>query len=72
MEQAKIDRINFLARKKKTEGLTNEEMIEQSLLRKEYVEAFKASLVGQLENITVVEPDGTKHKVKKKNEDTRN
>lgn len=72
MEQSKIDRINFLARKQKSEGLTEEERREQALLRKEYVNAFKASLVGQLENLTIVEPDGTKHKVKKKYEDTCN
>jgi uncharacterized protein YnzC (UPF0291/DUF896 family) len=66
MEQEKIARINALARKAKTEGLTPEEIAERDVLRKEYVAAFKASLVGQLDAITVVEQDGSKHKLKKK------
>lgn len=66
MEQEKIARINALAHKAKTEGLTPEELQERDILRKEYVAAFKASLVGQLESITVVNPDGSKHKLKKK------
>lgn len=66
MDQKKIDRINFLARKKKAEGLTCEEAAEQQQLRSEYVAAFKASLVNQLESIRIVEPDGTKHKIGKK------
>ena len=66
MEQEKIARINALARKAKAEGLTPEETAERDALRKEYIAAFKASLVGQLDAITVVEPDGTKHKLKKK------
>lgn len=72
MDQKKIDRINELARKKKSVGLTDEELKEQALLRREYIDAFKASLIGQIDSITVVEPDGSKHKVKKKYEDTRN
>lgn len=66
MEQEKIARINALARKAKAEGLTPEELQERDLLRKEYIAAFKASLTGQLDAITVVNPDGTKHKLKKK------
>lgn len=66
MEQEKIARINALARKAKAEGLTPEETAERDALRKEYIAAFKASLVGQLDAITVVEADGSKHKLKKK------
>ena len=66
MEQEKIARINALARKAKAEGLTPEETAERDALRKEYIDAFKASLVGQLDAITVVEADGSKHKLKKK------
>ncbi len=61
-----IERINFLARKQKSEGLTDEEKTEQKALRVKYIEGFKASLVGQLEGITVVEPDGSHHKLSKK------
>lgn len=66
MDQKKIDRINFLAKKQREQGLTETEKTEQVALRKEYIESFKKSLVGQLENITIVEPDGTRHKLPKK------
>lgn len=72
MKQEKIDRINFLARKQREEGLTEAEKIEQYNLRREYIESFKVSLVSQLENTYIVEPDGTKRKVTKKDEDTYN
>ena len=67
MEQSKIDRINELARKKKAEGLTPAELEEQAALRAEYIAGFRASLTAQLENTIVVDPDGTQHKVEKKN-----
>ncbi|MGN1320563.1 MAG: DUF896 domain-containing protein [Acutalibacteraceae bacterium] len=66
MEQKKIDRINELARKQKAEGLTPEEKAEQAVLRREYIEAYKQSLMSQLDNMYILEPDGTKHKVTKK------
>ncbi len=72
MTEEKIKRINELARKQKTEGLTEEEKQEQYILRREYIESFKRSLVGQLENTYIVEPDGTKRKVTRKNENTSN
>ena len=68
MEQSKIDRINFLARKSKAEGLTDEEKAEQLQLRKEYIESYKRSLMAQLDSITVVEADGEKHKLRKKDD----
>ena len=61
-----IKRINELAHKNKTEGLTPEELVERDKLRRIYIDGFKASLVGQLENTYIVHPDGTKHKVGKK------
>ena len=66
MIQSKLDRINELARKSKTEGLTDEEKAEQKELRVKYINGFKASLESQLQGITVVEPDGSKHKLEKK------
>ncbi len=72
MTQDKIDRINELARKKKTEGLTEEEKREQQILRREYIDGFKRSLTAQLENTYIVEPDGTKRKVTRKDENTDN
>ncbi len=55
LSKEKMDRINELARKKKTEGLTPEETKEQEVLRKEYIVAFRASVRGQLDNIRYVE-----------------
>lgn len=63
MEQKKIDRINELAKKQKSSGLTPEEKEEQAVLRKEYIEAYKRSLLSQLDNMYFIEPDGTKTKV---------
>ena len=57
METAKIERINELYRKSKAEGLTEEE--EQQILRREYVDAFKRNLRGQLNNISIKEKDGS-------------
>lgn len=61
-----IARINELAAKAKTEGLTNEEIIERDKLRRIYIDSVKASLTGQLDNTYIVEPDGTKRKLNKK------
>jgi uncharacterized protein YnzC (UPF0291/DUF896 family) len=55
LTKEKMDRINELARKKKTEGLTEAETAEQAELRKEYIVAFRAQLRGQLDNIKYVE-----------------
>ncbi|MBR4073482.1 MAG: DUF896 domain-containing protein [Clostridia bacterium] len=68
MTEDKIKRINELARKQKAEGLTEEEKNEQFKLRREYIESYKKSLVAQLENTYIVEPDGTKRKVSRKDE----
>lgn len=68
MDQKKIDRINEFARRVKAgETLTPEELAERAALRREYIDSVKASLVGQLEHTYLVEPDGTKHKLPKKN-----
>jgi len=58
-----IARINELAAKNKTVGLTPEELVERDKLRRIYIDSVKANLVGQLENTTIVYPDGTKKKV---------
>ena len=63
----KIARINALAQKSRTpEGLTQAEQAEQAALRREYVDAVKASLEGHLDNAVILRPDGTKEKVKRK------
>jgi len=67
MEQEKIDRINELARRVKAgQALTPAELAERDALRREYIASVKASLTGQLDNTWFVEPDGTRHRLKKK------
>ncbi|WP_297211755.1 DUF896 domain-containing protein [uncultured Flavonifractor sp.] len=67
MDEKKIARINELAKKAKSQaGLTPEEMVERDLLRQEYIAAYRANLVAQLEHTVIVEPDGTRHKLGKK------
>lgn len=61
-----IQRINELARKSKSEGLSDEEKTEQAVLRRKYVDSVVGNLRGQLDNTTIVRPDGTKHPVKPK------
>lgn len=68
MTDEKISRINALARKSRTVGLTPEETEEQAKLRREYIDSVKASLTGQLDNTYVLEPDGKKRKLRKKSE----
>ena len=67
MEQAKIDRINALAKKKRTVGLTDEELAEQKALHKEYIASYRASLRGILDNTVIERPDGTREQLKKNN-----
>lgn len=63
-----IDRINELAKKKKEQGLTNEEAKEQSKLRKQYLDSFREGFKKKLENTKVIDPEGndvTPEKLKK-------
>ena len=66
MKQERIDRINELARKAKTVGLTPEEIAERDVLRREYIDAVKASLVGQLDHTYIVDEHGNKRPLKKR------
>ena len=63
-----IDRINELARKSKAQGLTDSEKEEQAKLRRLYIDSFKESLVGQLENTYIVDEHGNKRKVKRRDQ----
>ena len=62
-----IARINELAKKAKTEGLTPEELAERDKLRRIYIDSVKANLVGQLDNTYYVDAKGNKTPLKKKN-----
>ena len=59
MEFDKIDRINALANKAKSVGLTEEEKKERELLRKEYIASVRMNLRAQLDNVDVQQEDGT-------------
>lgn len=67
MEQSKIERINFLARKSRTpEGLTDAERAEQKALRQEYINSYVRSLENQLDNTYIVDEEGHKTKLERK------
>lgn len=66
MTEEKIKRINELAKKQKVEGLTEKEKAEQADLRREYIDAYKKSLISQLENTYIVDDKGNKTKLGKK------
>ena len=59
MKEESINRINELYRKSKNEGLTKEEKEEQDKLRKEYIMAIRTNLQSTLNNVSVVNPDGS-------------
>ena len=66
MEKEKIDRINFLAKKKKSEGLTENELDEQKALYEEYLEGYRRNLRSTLGNTVIERPDGTREKLTNK------
>lgn len=59
MDNIKIDRINTLAHKAKSVGLTEEEKRERDALRKEYIATIRMNLRSQLDNISIKEEDGS-------------
>ena len=59
IDEKKIARINELYRRSKAEGLTDAEKQEQKLLRLEYIQAIRANLKSQLNNIDIQEKDGS-------------
>ena len=67
MTEEKIASINALYKKSKTTGLSEDEKKEQAKLRREYIDAMKADLQRSLDNIRIVNPDGSIEELKKKN-----
>lgn len=65
MDPKKIERINELARKKRTVGLTEGEVQEQAALRQEYLEGFRANMQQVLDNVRIQRPDGTSNACKR-------
>lgn len=66
METKRLQRINELAHKAKTEGLTEEEARERDVLRREYLAAFRKNLTAQLDNTYIVDEKGNKRKLTRK------
>ena len=66
MTKEQVARINELARKKKTVGLTESELIEQAELRAQYLKDFREGFRRQLDNTYIQYEDGTKVKLEKK------
>ncbi len=66
MKHEKILRINELAKKQKTEGLTEEEKTEQAALRREYLDDFRKGVEAMLDGVVLKRPDGTLEPLKKK------
>ena len=61
-----VERINVLARKSRSEGLSDSEKEEQAALRKEYIAKFRQGMENALSNVYVVDGKGNKKKVEKK------
>ena len=59
MDEKLIERINELAHKAKSIGLTDEEIVERTKLRQEYIQAIRMNLRSQLDNIDIKEADGS-------------
>ena len=66
MDKKQIERINELARKKKTEGLTEAEAAEQAALRQQYITEWRENTRAMLDGIVIQRPDGTTEPLKKK------
>lgn len=66
MENSKLERINELAHIAKQRELTEEEIAERAVLRKEYIEEWRKGAIDLLENTYIQTPDGKKHKLQKK------
>ena len=67
MDKKQIERINELARKKKAEGLTEEELAEQAALRAQYIAEWRENTRAMLDGIVIQRPDGTTEPLKRKN-----
>lgn len=67
MDRTLVDRINELARKAKTVGLTEAEKAEQIKLRQEYIREFRKGMEMTLDSIVIQDEAGNQTKIKKKN-----
>lgn len=63
----KIARINELYHRSQEVGLTEEEKLEQAKLRQDYVASIRNNLRATLNNVSILNEDGTVTELKKKN-----
>ncbi len=66
MDKKQVDRINELARKRKTDGLSQEELTEHETLRRQYLDEFRENMRQTLDHTYIEQADGTKKKLEKK------
>lgn len=66
MDKKQIERINELARKKKAEGLTEEEHAERKALHQQYIAEWRENTRSMLDNVVIQRPDGSREPLKKK------
>lgn len=66
MDKRQVDRINELARKRKAEGLSQEEITEHEALRRLYLDEFRENMRQTLDNTYIEMEDGTRKKLEKK------
>ena len=66
MTQQLLERINFLAKKSKAEGLSEEEKAEQQALRAQYIKEFRQGVTNTLENTYIMDEQGNKRKLEKR------
>lgn len=66
MTEELLNRINELARKSRTEGLTEQEKAEQAELRQQYIKGFRQGFENTMNNVYIMDKDGNKKKVEKK------
>lgn len=61
-----VKRINYLAKKSRTEGLSEKEKEEQAILRQKYIQSFRQGMLNTLNNVYIVDKDGKEKKLEKK------
>lgn len=66
MDKKQIERINELGRKKKAEGLTEEEAAERAELHQQYITEWREQTRAMLDNVVIQRPDGSREPLKKK------
>lgn len=66
MKEERINRINELARISKERQLTEEELQERDVLRREYINAFRENAKSVLDSVVIQTPDGKRHKLQRK------